>query len=193
VSETKDFVKTERIEIRCTPNEKSFLIDMAKKYSLSISQYVLSASIHNPVINDEFMEIYDQIKKNINLTKEIKITKSKSFFLYIDKNAIRRIFDSARFSLFHLGDINMDEINSLLDGYQKIIDSFPDEIKEVKKNSIKELFNFRNKNYLFQKLKLSERQMTQVKKAHSSQLSHISRSNLIEHDEQKHKQLSEKI
>lgn len=192
MEEPQSIAKTERIELRVTSAEKSFLIDMAKLNKISLSQYIIASIIQNPKnTNKEIMNIYNQIIRNIDLGKQISINKAKSFYMYVDKNALRRIFDSARFSLFHFGDINMDEINIILDGYQKVIDLFPEDIQKVKQQSIKELFHCRNKNYLIQKLKLTNRQMGQTKSSHSKELAFVSRKNVIEHGEKT--KLSSKI
>lgn len=171
-----------RIEVRFNDEEKEFVIQSAKAYKISMADYIRCACIKDVKINEE---LYQTVIRKSKLSHTVHDAREESFHLYFDKNALRRIIDSAKFSQYNLGKINMEEVRLIIKRYEKIYSFFPDEIKEIKKEALKELQNCNNRNYLQEKLKVTDRYLVQAEEAHILTVESTSHKNILEHTERK--------
>jgi len=182
-----DRLRDFRIEIRLTLEERSFLIESAKKLGLSLSDYIRVMTIKEPKSDSKLLEIYQKIIKYSRYILSFKENKRTSFYLYLDKNGMRRIIDSARFSQYHNGKINMNEIKLIIKNIKNVYDQMPDEIKELKKESMKEIENCAIEKYLITKLKMNYNQIIDIQRTHNNYINETSTKLLKDSSEQKRK------
>jgi hypothetical protein len=181
----KENVATERMELRLTPQEKAYIHDRAKQMGLSMNQYIKVMAIQEEKPNCDLYQVYQIIKRNVELSRQQALIKQESYLMYIDKNGLKRVLEAARFSQFHTGDINMAEIRRIIKNFMDLFDTFPDDIKEIKAKGMKELQHCGIKNYLIKKLKITDQQMKSVKEQHDRMVQGASIKALVSHSESK--------
>jgi len=171
-----------RIEVRLNNEEREFIWTQSKKLKISVSDYIRCTSIQKPTTNDE---LYNVIIRKAKLSKAVNDAREKSFHLYFDKNAMRRIIEAAKFSQYHTGKVNMKEVQYIIKTFETIYAQFPDEIKEIKSQAFKIIQNCGNQNYLIEKLKITDKHLAQIENSHLKTIESTSNKNILEHVERK--------
>ena len=158
-----------RIEVRLSAKERELVRALSEKQGLSQSDYIRAQILMKDIQNPDLMELYEEVFQYQKFFVQKKALKNYSFFMYMDKNAVRRVLESAKVSMYLLGEINMKEINKIITEYMELYRLLSPELKEIKEKGMKELENYKNKEYLESKLG-GYRQITQIKQGRSSHI-----------------------
>lgn len=178
-------LKLARIEFRLSHVEKSILWDIIKKEKISISDYLRGLILTQAKIDPDLKDKYEAALKAITRTVAQAEARQKSFYMYIDKNCLRRINEAARFSLHSTGSINMVEIRAIIKNYKTIFDELPDEIKLIKSSSFKEVERCSELNYLTNKLNLNPSRLAKIQQSRHQSIKEISLENIQQNRIQK--------
>ena len=127
------------------------LCNIFKKNKTDIMKQALIEFAENN--KDKIDGISKEVIREHSLELQSDITKKENRCFYLIKNMMSTIFNTQSSYLFSNGNVNMEVAEKMIKSYEKIYNTFPEDIKIALKPNFDELLKLGNKEYLFNKLK----------------------------------------
>lgn len=93
---------------------------------------------------------YKTVENELNLQKQMEITKTENHYLYLTKNAFMTIINMSKVKLLVNGELDYKLIEHLVKSYLRIYRYFPVNIKKLLKKDMEKLKLLRKKPYIMQ-------------------------------------------
>ena len=146
--------KSKRVNLRLTEGQYEYFKKRAVAQKMTLTDTIIFGAL-NGEVEPELRKIQDEIIITEKYRAKTKLTKTKSFMLYCDRNVLRRIFYSVQTSIALTGHPNMKEVKSIIKDFNSLILFMPEDLKEIKENAITEINCLVDEDYLLKKMKMT--------------------------------------
>ncbi len=144
--------KLKRISLRISGELKEAFDNKIKKTNIDQS-IILRRLIKDYVEDGRDLDIememrYKEFKRKQELKQEAKRQKERLRCYYLIRNTQKTIYQIACSLKINTGDVNMEIINDILDGSERIFKTFPEDIKYMMAVDMEHLRDMRKKEVL---------------------------------------------